>query len=446
VLVGLPAGTAVAALTTILAVAFGASGWLVGALAGVAFAGAAGTVAVVLATRSTLGAAAAAAESIRAGDFTARLTPAGLAETARLGSAFNAMAKAVEETVAGASQERSRLMAALNSSVDAIIAVDLYGRVTFANDMAGRLLSRDGQALVGSPFAWFVPDDTLVEALRASREERRSLSVTIERPNRQYLQVDTTPILGGGEWASLVVFHDLTEVKRVERVRRDFIANVSHELRTPLAGLKSVIETLEAGAKDDPAVAADFLSRADTEIDRLVQMVEELLELSRLESGDIPLVRRRLDVERILREAVGRLGRQAEKAGVVVGIDVDDGLPPVSGDAEMVERVVVNLLHNAVKFTPAGGRVQLRAACGEGAVEVSVSDTGVGIAEEDLPRIFERFYKGDRSRGAGGTGLGLAVAKHAVEAHGGKIWAESRPGEGSTFRFTIPSDAGQGAM
>ena len=263
----------------------------------------------------------------------------------------------------------------------------------------------------------------------------------IERPNKQYLQAVTTPILSGGDWASLAVFHDLSEVRRVEQVRRDFIANVSHELRTPLAAIKSVIETLEGGAKDDPVSAADFLSRADSEVDRLVQMVEELLELSRLESGDIPLARAPLDIPLILRNAVNRLSRQAQRAGVDLTLTVEDGLPPATGDAEMLERVVINLIHNAVKFTPAGGAIRVRGTRADGTIEISVSDTGVGILPEDLPRIFERFYKADRSRGGGGTGLGLAVARHAIEAHGGTISAESRPGEGSTFTFTIPAGA-----
>jgi two-component system phosphate regulon sensor histidine kinase PhoR len=249
----------------------------------------------------------------------------------------------------------------------------------------------------------------------------------------------TTPILSGGEWASLAVFHDLSDVKRVEQVRRDFIANVSHELRTPLAAIKSVIETLEAGAKDDPASAAEFLSRADSEVDRLVQMVEELLELSRLESGDIPLTRLPLDFNLILRNAVDRLSTQAQRADVELTLEVEEGLPQATGDADMLERVVINLVHNAVKFTPRGGSVRVSAAGADGSVRVSVHDTGVGILPEDLPRIFERFYKADRSRGGGGTGLGLAVARHAVEAHGGNISAESTPGEGSTFTFTIPA-------
>ena len=437
-LVRTSAATVLLILSSGISLVAGGPAGLVGTLVAASCFGAVGTTVIALsavaATRSVSNAAAA----IRSGDFAARAATHSYGDAAGLVSSFNVMAKTVQETVEAASQEHGRLMAALNSSIDAIVAVDTDTRITFANDAARRLLAPQGRELVGSPFAWFVPDDRLVEALRASSEERRSLSVLIDRPNKQYLQAVTTPIFSGGDWASLAVFHDLSEVKRVEQVRRDFVANVSHELRTPLAALKSVIETLESGAKDDPASAADFLSRADSEVDRLVQMVEELLELSRLESGDIPLAREPLDIGLVLQNAVDRLRRQAQRAGVGLTLAVEDGLPPLAGDAEVLERVVINLIHNAVKFTPAGGEVRVRGEPSNGAIKISVSDTGVGILPEDLPRIFERFYKADRSRGAGGTGLGLAVARHAIEAHGGTISAESRPGEGSIFTLTLP--------
>ncbi len=174
----------------------------------------------------------------------------------------------------------------------------------------------------------------------------------------------TAPIVGGGEWVALVVFHDMTEARRVEQTRRDFVANVSHELRTPLASIKSVIETLQSGALDDQAAAQDFLSRADAEVDRLVQMVEELLELSRLESGQVPLAKEPVDMGDVLGRAVERLRPQAEKKGLSLTLEVAPDLPPVIGDAERLERAAVNLLHNAIKFTPDGGSVRVSATFG----------------------------------------------------------------------------------
>ena len=394
-----------------------------------------------------LGRLAEAARAIARGRLSERVSPRPSGEVGKLADAFNQMAQSLEELVAVASQERNRLMAALNSSIDAVMAVDAQGQVAFANVAAERLFLRSQEELVGNPFVWVMPNDRVIEALRSSREGGRREAFLIERPNRQYLQVISTPIVGGGDWAALVVFHDLSDVRRVEQVRRDFIANVSHELRTPLASIKSVIETLESGALDDQGTAREFLSRADDEVDRLVQIVEELLELSRMESGQAPLARKPVQMGHVLAQAVERLRPQAEKRGLSLTLEVASDVPPVIGDGERLERVALNLIHNALKFTPAGGSIHVSASLTGRSVTVKVSDTGVGIDPEDLPRIFERFYKADRARaqagagpgGSGGTGLGLAVVKHTVEAHGGTVSVESEPGRGSTFSFSLPA-------
>ena len=389
--------------------------------------------------KSSLDTLAGAARTMSGGDLSQRVSPRPPGEVAEVADAFNQMADSLEALLSAASEERNRLIAALNSSSDAVLAVNGEGRVAFANAAAVRLFDRAQGDLVGNPFVWIMPSEDAVEALRASREEGRREARLIERPNRQYLQVATAPILGGGEWVALVVLRDVTDVKRAEQVRRDFVANVSHELRTPLASVKSVIETLQGGALEDEATAREFLARADAEIDRLVQMVEELLELSRIESGEVPFAQQPVEMGNVLVEAVERLRPQAERQGLNLTLDVSPDLPPVVGDAERLGRVAVNLLQNAIKFTPAGGSIRVSVALAGGDVTVKVSDTGTGIAPEDLPRVFERFYKADRSRGSIGTGLGLAVVRHTVEAHGGSVSAESEPGRGSTFSFSIPA-------
>ena len=386
-----------------------------------------------------------AARGIAAGKLSERVSPRPSGELGDLSDAFDQMAASLEGLVVSGSQERNRLVAALNSSIDAVMAIDADGRVIFANEAAERLFSSSQQELLRHPFGWVMPDEQVAEAFRASRQNGSRETRLIDRPGRQHLQVITTPIVGGGEWSTLVVFHDLTDIKRVEQVRRDFVANVSHELRTPLASIKSVIETLQSAALDDPAAAQDFLSRADAEVDRLVQIVEELLELSRIESGQVPLAQQPVRMGEVLAVAVERLRPQAEKGGLTLTLEVPPDLPSVIGDAERLEQATVNLLHNAIKFTPAGGSIRVSAHREDGAVTVNVSDTGVGIAPEDLPRIFERFYKADRARArtgghpVGGTGLGLAVVKHTVEAHGGTVSVESELGHGSTFTFSIPA-------
>ena len=354
-----------------------------------------------------------------------------------LADTFDQINRGLQEAIGAASREKSRLIAALDSSVDAVVALDGDGGIAFVNAAAERFFSRTRQELVGSPLAWVMPEERVVEALRRSCEEGRNEICLVEGIERQHFQVISTPILGGGDWVALLVFHDLTEVKRVEDVRRDFVANVSHELRTPLAAIKAVLETLQGGALEDKAMAQDFLSRADVELDRLVQMVEELLELSRIESGELPLTKEPVEMATVLADAVNRLKPQSERSGVQLVMEVEDNLPTVIGDAERLERVVVSLIHNALKFTSIG-EIRVSAAAENGKITVRVSDSGVGIAPDELPRVFERFYKADRARSRGGTGLGLAVVKHTVLGHGGSVAVESEEGKGSTFIFSIP--------
>lgn len=379
-----------------------------------------------------------AARAMAAGNLSERVSPRPSGEVGELADAFNQMAQSVEELLSSSSEGRNRLIAVLDSSADAVVAVDADGRISFANLAAEQLFSRSQGDLMGMPFGWVMPNEEAIEALRASRDQGRQETRLVERAGGQCLQVVTTPISGGGDWTALAVIHDLTEMRRTERVRRDFVANVSHELRTPLAAIKSVVETLLGGAIDDKPAAQRFLSQADAEVDRLAQMMEELLELSRIESGDVPLAHESVDLSEILTEAVERLRRQAERQRLVLQVDVSPDLPRVMGDAERLQRATTNLVHNAIKFTPAGGSVRVSATPAGEFVTVKVSDTGVGIALEDLPRVFERFYKADRSRGSGGTGLGLAVVKHTVEAHGGTVAVESELNRGSTFSFSIP--------
>jgi two-component system, OmpR family, phosphate regulon sensor histidine kinase PhoR len=379
-----------------------------------------------------------AASHIAAGDLAARIRQRPAGPAGQMADALNRVAEQFQKQMASASEGESRLAAALNSSIDAVAALDAEGRILFANVAFEEVFGRTLSEVAGKPFAYVLADEDVVDAIRASREQGlRKISV-IERPGRLFFQVVTTPIGGGGEWSVLIVFHDVTDVQRTEQIRRDFVANVSHELRTPLAALKSVVETLAEGALEDESVAHEFLRRADGEVDRLVQLVEELLELSRIESGDQPLVLRETDVAALLTEAADRLRPQAERAHLNLSLDLAPGLGLVRLDAARIERAVLNLLHNAIKFTPSGGDVTLAAGRENGSLLVQVRDTGSGIAPSDLTRIFERFYKVDQSRASGGSGLGLALVKHAVEAHGGTIHVESEQTKGSVFSFSIP--------
>ncbi|HEY5625868.1 MAG TPA: ATP-binding protein [Dehalococcoidia bacterium] len=387
-----------------------------------------------------------AAREMAQGEFGTRLPAEDAGDLAGAFQDFNEMARSFEGRVEAASQERNRLMAAINSSVDAVVALGEDGVVRFANAAAETLVGRGEDGLVGRPLAWAVADRDVIEAVRRAREEGAASRHLIERPNRQVLEAYVAPIAGGGEWTLLLVFHDVTESKRLDDVRRDFVANVSHELRTPLSGVKSVIETLQGGAVEEPAAARDFLARAETEVERLVQLLEELLALSRLESGDLRFTERPLDMGDVVRSVGQRMAPYAKRAGVDLRVDVNGRTQEISGDPAALERALVNLVDNAIKFTPKGGSVGVSSRAEDGSVTIEVADTGAGIDPADLPRVFERFFKADRARQRGGTGLGLAIVKHTIEAHGGSIGVDSRLGAGSVFRLRLPlavsADAG----
>ena len=331
--------------------------------------------------------------------------------------------------------ERARLAAVLEQMTDAVLIADPQGRVQFANPAAERF-SRAGP--IGRSITEVLRHHQLIHAWQRCQESGEVQIEQVELPaTRQFVQVIVIPdrYTSG---ASLLLIQDLTRLRRLETVRRDFVSNLSHELRTPLASVKALAETLEDGALEDPPAARHFLDQMLVEVDALTQMVSELLELSQIESGQSALDLQPVTAFDLLTSAAGRMQVQAERAGLSLEVDCPSDLPRIRADAARLERVLVNLIHNGIKFTPPGGRVTLSAAPVEGALQLAVSDSGTGIAPDDLPRIFERFYKTDRSRSGGGTGLGLSIARHLVESHGGQIWAESRPGEGSRFVFTIP--------
>ncbi len=248
-----------------------------------------------------------------------------------------------------------------------------------------------------------------------------------------------------------IIIEDLTELRRMERVRRDFIANISHELRTPLASVRLLAETLEDTIDTDRDKAQEFLERIETEIEYLSELVSELLELSRIESGLLPMNIEPVESELLVREVMARMLPQAQRHRVALLTEIEHGSVYVAADSKQISRVLVNLVHNAIKFTPSGGVITIGTAPQvEGQTQCFyVRDTGVGIRPEELPRVFERFYKTDRARskvgfvgpGGVGSGLGLAIARHVVEAHGGRMHAESEIGQGSTFTFTLPITA-----
>jgi two-component system phosphate regulon sensor histidine kinase PhoR len=337
-------------------------------------------------------------------------------------------------------RERAELTAIFDHMADGLLVLGADEKVVLCNPASTRLLGR--QVTVGRPLPEIARDPDLVQIARAAGNGASVVQLVELRPAaggpRRWLQVVATRLPPGRH--RLMLLQNVTELRYAEAARRDFVANVSHELRTPVASLTALVETLEGGAKDDPKARTEFLRRMHIEVDGLAHLVSELLQLARVEAGRIELELDSREVDELLREAVEHIQPYAERVGLSVrlGQRHEPGAW-INADDRRLGQVLANLLDNAVKFTPPGGRIQVGARTIGGVVEIWVSDTGVGVEPDQLLRIFERFYKIDVSRAGRGTGLGLAICKHLVQAHGGRIWAESPgQGRGATFRFTVP--------
>ncbi len=373
-------------------------------------------------------------------DWKPKLSPAEHSiEVDRLIEAFDFLTEQIQAQIRALEQERNKISAVLQEMTDGVLIIDRDGVIQLSNPAIAKMLNLSDSYIIEKTISQVLPHPQFIESWQRTRDTKETQTSLIEiQPKKLYIQCITAPLETIAPGAVLMLLHNLTKQRYLETVRRDFISNISHELRTPLASLKALTETLQEGALDDPPAARKFLMQIENEVDSLSHMVSELLELSRIESGQVPLRLKPASPYEILQKAVERLGIQAERAGLKVEIDCDPNIPQVFADPSRLEQVVGNLFHNAIKFTPAGGQIILSAKPQNGKVMFCVSDTGIGIPAEDLPRIFERFYKTDRARASGGTGLGLAIAKHVVEAHGGSIWAESVESQGSKFFFLIP--------
>lgn len=378
-----------------------------------------------------------ASRRMEQGDYDYRL-PAGVYdETRQLTEAFNGMADTVRNVVIKLSGERDTLSAVLGTMADGVVVTDPGGRVSLFNPAARDLLGIRAQQIEGARFVELVRDNEIFQAINRCQEEqsRQQVDVSLILPLR-YLSVIATPLDNNG--GVLLTLHDLTRIRQVETSQREFVSNVSHELRNPMASIKAMVETLESGAMSDLQVALDFLSRMRGDVDRMNSMVNDLLELSRMESGQFKIDTEPMALEPLVDVLIKQFEEAAAAQGVELADDLAENLPPVMADGEKLTQVFVNLVENALKFTPPGGKIRIGAEAEGEQVRIVLEDTGVGIAPQHLPHIFERFYKVNRSRRDSGTGLGLSIVKQLVEAHGGQITVESKEGEGCAFSFSVP--------
>ncbi|WP_374711943.1 two-component system histidine kinase PnpS [Symbiobacterium terraclitae] len=347
-----------------------------------------------------------------------------------------------QERLTGLLLEKAHLDVILRHMADGILLVDRERRIVLMNPAAEQMLGVPRHEAVGRDHLevthHFDLDERLARVLATGEPE--TLEIRRALPRQQILEARIALAVSAQERAALVMLRDITRSRQLEQMRTEFVANVTHELRTPLTSIQGFAETLLEGALDDPDTARHFVEIMHRESSHLAELIDELLDLARVESGKFRMKRRPTPPAELIAATVARLAPKAEKKGIQLTAEVPGDLPPVDGDPDRLIQVLSNLVDNAVKYTPAGGRVTLRAAGAEGRVRIAVQDTGPGIPQPDLGRIFERFYRVDkaRTRTTGGTGLGLAIAKHIVEAHGGAIEVESEVGRGSTFTVILP--------
>jgi two-component system phosphate regulon sensor histidine kinase PhoR len=362
-------------------------------------------------------------------------------EVGALAEALDQLADNLNRTVEKLGSERDRLAGILETMAEGVLLTDRTGRIVLANASLRMMVASSGQ-LVGKEPIEAIRNNELAEMIERVQRTESPATGEVELigilPRR--VLVRAAPLTVNGDEGVVVVLSDVTELRRLETLRRDFVANVSHELRTPIAAIRAAAETLEGGAIDDPHAANDFIGMIARHADRLHQLVEDLLELSRIEAQKLDLQATPVDARELIDHMIGLYALSAGRREVAL---IAGGCPPdlmLSTDRRALEQILSNLIDNAIKYAARGAKVTLSAAEKEGEVRIAVADTGPGIAAKHLPRLFERFYRVDRgrSRDVGGTGLGLSIVKHLTEALGGHVTVESFPGVGSTFTIHFP--------
>jgi two-component system phosphate regulon sensor histidine kinase PhoR len=381
-----------------------------------------------------------ASKKLAGGDLTQRLPITGDEEIAALGASLNTMAQSLSTQFYALSDGKQRLEHILEAMRQGVMVFDRARRLTLTNTAILKILETDRDLSGRTPLEIFrLPEleNSVQEVLRGGGAMVIEITVS-----GRILQANVAPVPGasGGIESAVVVFNDLTEIRRMERMRRDFVANVSHEFKTPLTSIRGYAETLLSGAKDDAKIASDFLKIIERNAKKLESLVSDLLMLARLEA-DVPAAKDAISLRSLIDEQVSiRKDAFAERN---ISVTVDCPEIEIHADRARLSTALSNLVDNAIHYNRPGGQVGVFAEIQDGAVKLSVTDTGLGIPPEELPRIFERFYRVDkaRSRETGGTGLGLAIVRHAIESQGGSVSVSSRVGAGSTFTIRLPLSA-----
>ncbi len=383
------------------------------------------------------------ARAMAQGDFSRKPLLYSRDEIGDLARALSYMSDEIKSKIDKISREGVKLDAVLSSMFEGVMVVDENGGILLMNPSLRKLFFVDFEPEKKSPVEVLRNPQiqNMVDKIIKEGRELMSEEIMVTQPEEKTLKINAAPIVRDGVLeGAVLVFHNITELRKLERVRQDFVANVSHELRTPVSSIKGYAETLLEGAIDDKDNMKDFLNIIYQDSTRLASLIDDLLDLAKIESGKMNMVFTPLGIEPILTRCLGVLGKLIKDKHLAVTINIPEGLPKVTADDKRLTQVFLNLLDNAVKYTPEQGVVKVDVSFNDQFVQVDISDTGIGIPEKDLSRIFERFYRVDkaRSREVGGTGLGLSIVKHIILSHGGQVWVKSMIDQGSTFSFTVP--------
>ncbi|MFZ7102326.1 MAG: two-component system histidine kinase PnpS [Peptococcaceae bacterium] len=383
------------------------------------------------------------ANKISQGDLEQRIFLTTNDELGELAQAINDMTLALQQKIDEVTSAKQKLEAVLNHMVSGVIVISSKGKIQGINIEAERMFSTQEKKVLGKPYQGIIRNFGLQEIIEQVIEEGQVYSheFSVIYPEKLTLKAYIAPVIQNGMIEQVViVFHDITSLRQLERIKTDFVANASHELRTPVAAIKGFAETLLDGALEEPKLRERFITIIDKEADRLIRLINDLLDLSRLEAKGTEMVKEDTDIGQLLQDCTLGLSHKAEERNIELILDIAKNLPLITANKDMLMQAFINLIDNAIKYTNAGGKVEVSAAREDGGLIVKIKDSGIGIPKDDLPRIFERFYRVDkaRSKDAGGTGLGLSIVKHIMEQHQGHVNVESEIGRGSVFYLTFP--------
>ncbi|MFB3895304.1 MAG: two-component system histidine kinase PnpS [bacterium] len=378
-----------------------------------------------------------------AGEFGKKIYVDSVSEINQLADILNHMADQIQSKIGLIQKDKNETLAILNSMIEGVIAVGKNTRVISMNPAVSRIFEVNQEDGSGKLLIETIRNNELndiaVQVLKTGQNLTKEIQILV--PVEKIIEIMGSPLFTDQEiHGCVLIIHDVTQLRKLESVRKEFVENVSHELKTPLTSIKGYVETLLDGAIDDPANSRRFLQIIEQHTNRLARLVDDILQLSALDTKELPIEFQSVYLEPLLVEIMPIFSREVNRKNIQVAISIPEYLSPINANREKLKEVLINLLDNAVKFNVDNGKIEISAEQANREVTVTVSDTGIGIPEKDMPRIFERFYRVDktRSRELGGTGLGLAIVKHIIEQHNGTITVTSEVGKGTQFRFTLP--------